>query len=85
MAGGRVYNSASSGGSSLSVLFQNQKASCASEPLDSLFVSGSSPSFLGILSLPALCFFFFFNELLLIWCYGDFLVLNSIYLPLILL
>ncbi|XP_062169210.1 homeobox-leucine zipper protein HAT5-like [Alnus glutinosa] len=51
MAGGRVYNSASSGGSSLSVLFQNQKASCASEPLDSLFVSGSSPSFLGSRSM----------------------------------
>jgi len=51
MAGGRVFNSASSGGSSLSVLFQNQKASCASEPLDSLFLSGSSPSFLGSRSM----------------------------------
>jgi len=51
MAGGRLYNSASSGGSSLSVLFQNQKASCASEPLDSIFLSGSSPSFLGSRSM----------------------------------
>ncbi|KAE8124082.1 hypothetical protein FH972_018992 [Carpinus fangiana] len=51
MAGGRVFNSASSGGSSLSVLFHNQKASCASEPLDSLFLSGSSPSFLGSRSM----------------------------------
>lgn len=52
MAGGRVYNGGSGGGGSspLSVLFQNQKGSCASQPLDSLFLSGSSPSFLGTLS-----------------------------------
>ena len=51
MAGGRVYSSGTGGnsGSNLSVLFQNQKGTCASEPLDSLFLSGSSPSFLGTL------------------------------------
>ncbi|KAG2679146.1 hypothetical protein I3843_11G037800 [Carya illinoinensis] len=53
MAGGRVYNGGSGGGGSspLSVLFQNQKGSCASQPLDSLFLSGSSPSFLGSRSM----------------------------------
>jgi len=53
MAGGRVYSSGTGGnsGSNLSVLFQNQKGACASEPLDSLFLSGPSPSFLGSRSM----------------------------------
>ena len=61
MAGGRVYNSGGNSGSNLSVLFQNQKGPCASEPLDSIFLSGSSSSFLGTL---------FLYISLLIWCYG---------------
>lgn len=54
MAGsGRVYNSSGGASSSLSVLLQNQRGS---EPLDSLFLSGSSNAsstspFLGTLSL----------------------------------
>uniref|UniRef100_A0A7N2N204 Uncharacterized protein n=1 Tax=Quercus lobata TaxID=97700 RepID=A0A7N2N204_QUELO len=53
MAGGRVYSSGTGGnsGSNLSVLFQNQKGAYASEPLDSLFLSGSSPSFLVVDSM----------------------------------
>ncbi|BFG32702.1 hypothetical protein CerSpe_189760 [Prunus speciosa] len=43
MAGGRVYSGGASS-SSLSVLLQNQRGPCASEPLDSLFLSGSSNS-----------------------------------------
>ncbi|KAM6569763.1 hypothetical protein CsatB_017748 [Cannabis sativa] len=55
MAGGRVYGG-STGSSSLSVLLQNQRGSSATEPLDSLFLSGScnsssSPSFLGSRSM----------------------------------
>ncbi|KAL5544383.1 hypothetical protein UlMin_008167 [Ulmus minor] len=51
MPGGRVFGGVGSS-SSLSVLLQNQRGSSASEPLDSLFVSGScnsssSSSFLG--------------------------------------
>lgn len=63
MAGGRVYSGGASS-SSLSVLLQNQRGPCASEPLDSLFLSGSSNSssaspFLGTFSLSfllCLCF-----------------------------
>ncbi|XP_057950632.1 homeobox-leucine zipper protein HAT5-like [Malania oleifera] len=46
MAGGRVY-----GGSNLTALLQNRRVPCSSEPLDSLFISGSSPSFLGSRSM----------------------------------
>ncbi|PON86044.1 Octamer-binding transcription factor [Trema orientale] len=55
MAGGRVYGGGN-GSSSLSVLLQNQRGSSGSEPLDSLFFSGScnsstSSSFLGSRSM----------------------------------
>ncbi|XVF50185.1 hypothetical protein PTKIN_Ptkin04bG0075600 [Pterospermum kingtungense] len=50
MAGGRVYpsNSTSTAGGSnnLSVLLQNQRVPSSSEPLESLFIPGSSTSFL---------------------------------------
>ena len=54
MAGRRVYpsNTSSSGGSNnLSVLLQSQRVPSSSEPLDPLFIPGSSPSFIGILSM----------------------------------
>ncbi|KAK6249921.1 Homeobox domain - like 10 [Theobroma cacao] len=47
MAGGRVYpsNTSSAGGSNnLSVLLQSQRVPSSSEPLDPLFIPGSSPS-----------------------------------------
>ena len=54
MAGVRVYpsNTSTAGGSNnLSVLLQSQRVPSSSEPLDPLFIPGSSPSsFLGILS-----------------------------------
>ncbi|PON35789.1 Octamer-binding transcription factor [Parasponia andersonii] len=55
MAGGRVYGGGN-GSSSLGVLLQNQRGSSGSEPLDSLFFSGScnsstSSSFLGSRSM----------------------------------
>lgn len=46
MACGRVF-----GGSNLTALLQNQRAPCSSEPLDALFLSGSSSSFLGSRSM----------------------------------
>ncbi|KAI4343832.1 hypothetical protein L6164_011137 [Bauhinia variegata] len=51
MAGGRVYGGAPSNTSNLSILLQNQTPSCASEPLDTLFLSGSSSPFLGTRSM----------------------------------
>ncbi|KAA8542386.1 hypothetical protein F0562_023478 [Nyssa sinensis] len=50
MAGRRGIYGGGSGGSNINtVLLQNQRLPCSSssEPLDSLFISGSSPSFLG--------------------------------------
>ncbi|KAH1074523.1 hypothetical protein J1N35_026851 [Gossypium stocksii] len=64
MAGGRVYRSntsADAGSNNLSVLLQSQRVPSSSEPLDTLFIPGSSPSpFLGILSI------FFFNFILIL-------------------
>lgn len=58
MAGRRMlYGGASCGGgggggeSTNTILLQNQRVPCSSEPLDSLFLSGSSPSFLGSRSM----------------------------------
>uniref|UniRef100_A0A5B6ZLQ3 Homeobox-leucine zipper protein n=2 Tax=Davidia involucrata TaxID=16924 RepID=A0A5B6ZLQ3_DAVIN len=53
MAGRRgVYGGGSGGSNMNTVLLQNQRLPCSSsEPLDSLFISGSSPSFLGSRSM----------------------------------
>lgn len=42
---------AAAGGASSSILFQGQSVPCSSEPFDSLFLSGSSPSFHGSRSM----------------------------------
>lgn len=47
MADRRVYAGSGGGGSNLSVLLQNQRVPSSSEPTDTFFLSGSSPSFLG--------------------------------------
>ncbi|GLU21473.1 hypothetical protein SLE2022_376100 [Rubroshorea leprosula] len=56
MAGGRVYpNTSRSGASNLSVLLHNRRVPSSAEPLDTLILSGSSPSaFLGSRSI--MCF-----------------------------
>ncbi|XAR50092.1 hypothetical protein NMG60_11004325 [Bertholletia excelsa] len=52
MAGRRmVYVGGAGGSNTTTVLLQNQRVSSSSEPLDSLFLSGSSPSFLGSRSM----------------------------------
>lgn len=56
MASGRV---------NLAVMLQNQRVPCSSQPLDALFLSASSPSFLGTLSLSliSLCMQIHLHEL----------------------
>ncbi|KAJ7945965.1 Homeobox-leucine zipper protein [Quillaja saponaria] len=51
MAGGSVFSGGRSNRSNLSVLVQNQSGPCNSEPLDRLFLSGSSYPFLGSRSM----------------------------------
>ncbi|KAI4336042.1 hypothetical protein L6164_014618 [Bauhinia variegata] len=51
MADGRVFSSARTNTSNLNILLQNQTPPCASESLDTFFLSGSSSPFLGSRSM----------------------------------
>lgn len=78
MAGGRVY-----GGSRLTVLCQNDGVPLSCEALDSFFLSGSSPTFLGKISRHRISFLSWFQQanrgLLIIFLLADYSLKHTLF------